>query len=89
MARFVPRPGFRREAVRDPDVTAAMAAVGRVAMAYAQTIAPVVSGNYRASFSVEETEDGARLVNSAPYAAKVERRHRVLSQTVDVIEGPL
>lgn len=77
--------------------TAEMAQVVRTVaedgMAFAQSIAPVATGNYRSKFRVEtgqETIDGdlravARLVNDADYAADVEATHSVLRRTADHI----
>lgn len=59
---------------------------------YAQSIAPVDTGQYRASFRVDTDVSGARmtatLANMAPYAVIVEVHHgkRVLGRAVDVIE---
>lgn len=87
--RYVPRPGFRRHAERDPGVVDAMMAAAEQGRAFAQMIAPVDTGRYRDSLEVVRTDDGARLQSDVPYAAAVERRAHVLSRAVDVIERPL
>jgi len=84
--RYVPKPGFRREAVRSPEVVAAMVAAAERGKVFAEVVAPVDTGLYRSSFRVAEVDGGARLENTAPYAAFVERRARVLSRAVDAIE---
>lgn len=75
-------------------MAAVMERRARAAIPYAQGAAPDDTGEYDASFDVEVTRRGgprgnraeARLINTAPHAPEVERRYRVLGQTVDQIE---
>ena len=75
------------------DMQTAMEKSAESALEHAQSIAPVVSGEYRDSFVVEGTIEGdravAHLVNDAAYAAEVEwgQQRHVLSQTADWLEG--
>lgn len=65
------------------------------AMGHARSISPVVSGEYRDSFRVEELVERdraiARLVNDADHAAAVEwgQQRHVLGRTADWIERGL
>jgi hypothetical protein len=65
--------------------------------AFARSIAPERTGDYKASFSVSVRSDGglrgdraeARIVNSSPHATYVEWRdgHHVLARTADFLGG--
>lgn len=86
--------GMRTLANSAPMLRGMLAAAAR-GKRYAERISPRVSGAYAASFEIVpdvHTKTGrqrvaARLSNGAAYAPAVERRHRVLSRTVDEIEG--
>lgn len=71
----------------------AMLGVAEEAAAYARSIAPVGSGDYRSSITAEqvsvpvtkkqEPRAGAMISTDLPYSANVESKHHVLSRTAD------
>jgi hypothetical protein len=62
-------------------------------LVYAQSIAPVDTGEFRSRFSVEEVDGEVRIVNDDEAAAAIEfgsndtPAHHTLAQTADFIEG--
>lgn len=93
--RYVPNRRGVGRLLTSPQMAALMEARARAGLDYAQSIAPEQSGEYKDAFTVDSVRRGgprgdraeARLVNTADYADDVERRHRVLGQTVDRIEN--
>lgn len=85
------------EIARSKEMGRAMVSLAQAGVAGARAVSPVVSGQYRDSFVVEETtrnagwrnepRAAARVTNTAPYAAKVEREHKVLSKVASIIEA--
>lgn len=79
--------------VKSQAVGDAMYDVAQEAAAYAKSIAPVGTGNYRDSISAEqvtvpvtrknEPRAGAMISTNLDYSAAVEGRHHVLSRTAD------
>lgn len=77
----------------DPELYAVLEAAAQPAVAFARSIAPVLTGAYRNSIRVERDEDGVglRLFSDDPkafwieYGAAHTRRQRVLGQAVDRI----
>lgn len=96
MVTFIP-PSVRDllDIATSGDMSEAMEDAGESAAEYARSVAPVVTGEYRDSFRVEQSKGEAHLINDADYAAAVEwgkgsehaSAHHVLSQTADYIEG--
>lgn len=82
--------------MRDSGVTDYLeSTIGAEAQSYAESIAPVATGEYAGAFRTERAESYAetrnlrgvvQLCNDAAHAAVVEARHHVLSRTRDYIE---
>lgn len=74
----------------------AMSGAAQTAVSHAQSISPVVTGEYQGNFEVEPSTGSdwaeAHLVNTSGYAAAVEwgqgsdDGHHILSQTADWLE---
>lgn len=94
---YEPDPYGLAEIAKSAQMGAAMVAIAKAGVAGAQSISPVVSGEYRDSFEVRpavfragwrnEDRSGAQIVNTAPYASAVERRHKILSKVASIIGG--
>jgi hypothetical protein len=89
-ARYRPdRIGLGKWAKTDPGLQAALVATAHVGKRYAESIAPVETGEYRDSFGVTEETGraetaGAMLYNDSEHAAAVEfDHHHTLAQTAD------
>ena len=75
----------------------AMTALGEAGAAGARAISPVKSGEYRDSWEVQQVREkvgwdrderaAVRVVNTAPYAATVERKHHILGTVKAIIES--
>lgn len=97
---YKPDIGGVRRLLRSPEMQRMCVSAATKGMAYAESISPVRTGEYRRGFRVvplavaglHSDRTGAKLVNYASDAAAVEWRlkFRVLGRTVDVIErtGP-
>lgn len=72
MSRFVPNPRFESEAKRSAEMKAAMKRGAQAAADEARRMAPVDTGEYRASIRVVETADGARVVADDDKATYIE-----------------
>lgn len=96
--RYSPNIAGVRRIMTGEQMAGVMERRARAAIPYAQGAAPDDTHEYDNSFDVEVTRRGgprgnraeARLTNTAAHAPEVERRYRVLGQTVDYIErgGP-
>lgn len=92
--RYVKDIAGTNKLMTSPEMVALMEKRAREGAAYAQGISPTATGEYEQAFEVTSVRRGgprknraeARLSNGAAYARDVERRHRVLGRTVDVIE---
>lgn len=91
--RYLPDPHFLAHVAGSQPLQELMSGRAEEAADYARSIAPVVSGEYAASFVVEELDGVSYLVNTAPYADAVEwgtasipEGHHVLAQTADWVE---
>lgn len=85
------RRGTRR-LMRSPEMQALLrAVVEERAKPFAEAISPQDTGEYATSFEVSAgaTDERAEVVltNTSPHAPFVELNHRVLSRTVDHLEG--
>lgn len=73
---FIPNPLFTREIAAEPPMGLFLKAQAEEVKAGAESVSPVDTGLYKASFdtSVEETSEGFKGIvsNSAPYALFVE-----------------
>lgn len=89
---FTPNPAGLRELAQSSEVGDRCVAVAEAGKSYAESISPVVTGNYRRGFRVRPTTvtvpglgraAGAVLVNVAPHAHLVEDRNgdHVLART--------
>ena len=91
-----------RRIAMDTDILAACVAEAERAKVYAEGLAPVDSGQYKASFKVSPTTTtfpvygtrvSAELANEAPYAAAIEfgnsrsAQRRVMQQTAAYLGG--
>lgn len=82
---------------RSPGMQKAMTGLAQAGAAGVRAIAPVVSGEYRDSLQVtpttaragwrNEPRSAARIEATVPYAAAVERKHKVLSKIASIIES--
>ena len=83
--------------LKAPEMGDAMKAIAEAGRAYAVSISPVESGEYKALFDVDvEVQDGrqtAVLANTSDHAVQVEwgargsNGHHVLGRTIDLIEA--
>ena len=84
-------PGFFEQLGRSPQVEAKLVSLAEQGKVIAQVTAPVETGEYRASFSVELVRgDGrsvARIVNDHPGALAIEARTGTLNRAGRLIRG--
>jgi ketosteroid isomerase-like protein len=81
--------------MRTSEMERVVATVADDALRFAESISPVVTGDYRSKFRVEaatETISGdlravVRVVNDSDHALAVEGTHSVLRRTADHVEG--
>lgn len=93
---YEPDPSGLREIGMSKKMSDAMVASAERALPVAKSLAPIQSGDYASSFSVEpatipagwalEDRAGAILFNSSAHEARVDRKHRILAQLVDIIQ---
>lgn len=85
--RYVPNRQQMRRLMQSPDMARAMRRAAENAQKHAEGIAPRDTGNYAGSFEVETRVVGDRqtavLYNTAPYAAALEARLRILGRAAD------
>lgn len=85
MARYVANPAGIKEMLASPAMVEAMRRKAEQMKGYAEVIAPVDTGEYKASFhATAGVQNGAaygRLSNSADHAIFVEFAHRVHNST--------
>lgn len=72
MGRFVPNPAFENQARRSTEMRAAMQRAAEEAADEARRLAPVDTGEYRASITVVTTAEGARVVADDDKATYIE-----------------
>lgn len=72
MSRFVPNPRFEAELKRSTEMRAVVRHGAEAAAKEAKRLAPVDTGEYRASIKVVEAGDDARVVAGAGHAGYVE-----------------
>lgn len=94
MLRYIPDPRGAELLLSSAEMRGALAAAAEAAMEHAISIAPVVTGEYAASFSVQEMGGNIFIVNTSDHAAAVEwgtsdtnQARHVLARAVDWLEG--
>lgn len=83
-------PAGMADLLKSSDVAAEMRRRADKALAAAQADAPVVSGAYRNSLTVEDAvtdRAGARVIADVPYANRVEAKNGVLAKALDAAGG--
>jgi hypothetical protein len=92
-----PTPAEWRELATGPELTTAVTAIAEKGRAFAESIAPRRTGDYAASFEVNQTTEtfrgrtrvAAQLANTSDHALLVELAdgHRVMGRTLDFLNG--
>jgi len=95
--RYKPSYGGLGALMNGPEMQEMLRKVAEKGLAYAQSISPDRTGEYRASFGVEVRSHGgihgdraeAKIVNSSPHAARVEweDNYHVLNRTAEALRS--